>query len=61
MRAGAKPDPLGEILAAGRPVIRLEDPFNEPFDFAGNDIGDGAVLAGGNDARTIELSVGDSA
>lgn len=28
------------------PVIRLEDPLNEPFDFAGNDIGDGAVLAG---------------
>ena len=44
--AGAKPDPLGEKLAAGRPAIRLEDPLNEPFDFAGNDIGDGAVLAG---------------
>ena len=25
---------------------RLEDPLNEPFDFAGNDIGDGAVRAG---------------
>ncbi|WP_455676758.1 hypothetical protein [Pseudoscardovia suis] len=37
---------MGEKLAAGRPAIRLEDPFNEPFDFAGNDIGDGAVLAG---------------
>lgn len=44
--AGAKPDPLGEKLAAGRPAIRLEGPLNEPFDFAGNDIGDGAVLAG---------------
>lgn len=49
VRTGAKPDPLGEKLAAGRPAIRLEDPLNEPFDFAGNDsndIGDGAVLAG---------------
>ncbi len=46
MRTGAKPDPLGKKLAAGRPAIRLEDPLNEPFDFAGNDIGDGAVLAG---------------
>ena len=26
--------------------LRLEDALNEPFDFAGNDIGDGAVLAG---------------
>ena len=25
---------------------RLEDPLNEPFDFAGHDIGDGAVRAG---------------
>ena len=46
MRAGAKPGPLGEKLAAGRPATRLEDPLNEPFDFAGNDIGDGAVRAG---------------
>ena len=46
VRAGAKPGPLGEKLAAGRPATRLEDPLNEPFDFAGNDIGDGAVLAG---------------
>lgn len=45
VRAGAKPGPLGEKLAAGRPATRLEDPLNEPFDFAGNDIGDGAVLA----------------
>ena len=43
---GAKPDPLGEKLAVGRPAIRLEDPLNEPFGFAGNNIGDGAVLAG---------------
>ena len=46
MRAGAKPGPLGEKLAAGRPATRLEDPLNKPFDFAGNDIGDGAVRAG---------------
>lgn len=46
VRAGAKPGPLGEKLAAGRPATRLEDPLNEPFDFAGNDIGDGAMLAG---------------
>ena len=46
MRAGAKPGPLGEKLAAGRPATRLEDPLNEPFDFAGNDIGDDAVRAG---------------
>ena len=35
VRAGAKPGPLGEKLAAGRPATRLEDPLNEPFDFAG--------------------------
>lgn len=46
VRAGAKPDPLNEKLAAGRPATRLEDPLGEPFDFAGSDIGDGAVLAG---------------
>ena len=46
VRAGAKPGPLGEKLAAGRPATRLEFPLNEPFDFAGNDIGDGAVRAG---------------
>ena len=46
VRAGAKPDPLNEKLAAGRPATRLEDPLNEPFDFEGSDIGDGAVLAG---------------
>lgn len=46
VRAGAKPDPLNEKLVAGRPVTRLEDPLNEPFDFEGTDIGDGAVLAG---------------
>lgn len=34
VRAGAKPGPLGEKLAAGRPATRLEDPLNEPFDFA---------------------------
>ena len=46
VRASAKPGPLGEKLAAGRPATRLEDPLNEPFDVAGNDIGDGAVRAG---------------
>lgn len=46
VRAGAKPGPLGEKLAAGRPATRLEDPLNEPFDFVDNDIGDGAVRAG---------------
>lgn len=46
VRAGAKPDPLNEKLAAGRPATRLQDPLNEPFDFTGNDIGVGAVLAG---------------
>ena len=46
MRAGAKPGPLGEKLVAGRPATRLEDPLNEPFDFAGNDNCDGAMLAG---------------
>ncbi len=46
VRVGAKPDPLNEKLAAGRPATRLEDPLNEPFDFEGSDIGDGALLAG---------------
>lgn len=46
VHAGAKPDPLNEKLAAGRPATRLEDPLNEPFDFEGGDIGAGAVLAG---------------
>ena len=32
VRAGAKPDPLGEKLAAGHPATRLEDPLNAPFD-----------------------------
>lgn len=44
VRAGAKPDPLNEKLAAGRPAPRLEDPLNEPFDFEGSDIGDGEQL-----------------
>ena len=46
IRAGAKPDPLNEKLAKGVAATRLEDPLNEPFDFEGSDIGDGAVLAG---------------
>ena len=55
MRSGVKPGPLGEKLATGRPATRLEDPLNEPFDFADNDIGDGAVRAGETMARTIGL------
>ena len=43
VRAGAKPDALSEKVAKGRPATRLEDPLNEPFDFEGSDIGDGAV------------------
>lgn len=46
VRAGVKPDPLNEKVAAGRPATRLEAPLNEPFDFEGGDIGAGAVLAG---------------
>ena len=61
MRAGAKPGPLGEKLAAGRPATRLEDPLNEPFDFVGNDNCDGAMLAGETMPEPIGLSVGDSA
>lgn len=47
VRAGAKPDALNEKLAAGRATTRLTV-SNEPdvFDLAGNDIGEGAVLAG---------------
>ena len=52
VRAGAKPDALNEKLAAGRAATRLEDPLNEPFDFAGNDIDDGAVRAGDLQVRT---------
>ena len=46
VRVGAKPDPLNEKLAKGVAATRLEDPLNEPFDFEGSDIGDGALLAG---------------
>lgn len=47
VRAGAKPDPLNEKLAKGLPATRLEDPgLNEPFDFEGSDIGEGALLSG---------------
>lgn len=46
VRAGAKPDPLNEKVAAGRPATRLEDPLATPFDFEGSDIPDGAVLSG---------------
>lgn len=46
VRAGAKPDPLKEKLAAGRPATLLEDPLATPFDFEGSNIGDGAVFFG---------------
>lgn len=47
VRAGAKPDPLTDKLAAGKTTRRMTDPAEpEPFDFEGDDIGDGAVLAG---------------
>ena len=59
VRAGAKPEPLREKLAAGRPTTRLEDPLNEPFDFEGSDIGGGALLAG--EARTLRLPLRYSA
>ncbi|SPT75414.1 Uncharacterised protein [Arcanobacterium haemolyticum] len=42
VRAGAKPDPLNEKLAKDVSASRLDD----PYDFEGVDIGDGAVLAG---------------
>ena len=47
VRAGAKPDPLNEKLAAGRPATRLTTPPEfDVFDLDGADIGDGALLAG---------------
>lgn len=47
VRAGAKPDPLNEKLAAGRPATRLTTPPDfDVFDLDGTDIGDGAVLGG---------------
>ena len=47
VRAGVKPDPLNEKLAAGRPATRLAAPPEfDVFDLDGTDIGDGAVLAG---------------
>lgn len=45
VRAGAKPEPLNEKLAAGRPATRLTAPAElDVFDLDGTDIGDGAVL-----------------
>lgn len=47
VRAGAKPAPLTDKLAAGKATRRMADPAEpEPFAFEGDDIGDGAVLAG---------------
>lgn len=46
VRAGAKPDPLNEKLAAGRSATRLTTPAElDVFDLDGTDIGDGALLA----------------
>lgn len=48
VRAGSKPAPLNEKLAAGKPALRLGLPVADLdlFDFAGDDVGDGAVLSG---------------
>lgn len=46
VRAGAKPDALGDKLAKGAPATRLHDPLEDAFDFTGTDVGEGAVLAG---------------
>ena len=46
VRAGAKPDALGDKLAKGSPATRLHDPLEDAYDFTGSDVGDGAVLAG---------------
>jgi len=47
VRAGAKPEPLREKLAAGKPATRLADPevFEGP-DLPATDIGEGALLDG---------------
>lgn len=47
VRAGAKPDPLNEKLASGRPATRMASPLGlDVFDLDGTDIGEGVVLAG---------------
>ena len=46
VRAGAKPDALGDKLAKGVSASRLHDPLEDAFDFAGSDVSEGAVLAG---------------
>lgn len=47
VRAGAKPDPLGEKLAAGKPAKRMTAPAElDVFDLDGTDIGEGAILSG---------------
>ncbi|WP_311777478.1 P27 family phage terminase small subunit [Trueperella abortisuis] len=47
VRAGAKPEPLREKLAAGKPATRLADPevFEGP-DLPATDIGEGTLLDG---------------
>lgn len=47
VRSGAKPDPLNEKLATGRPATGLTAPPEfDVFDRDGTDIDDGAVLNG---------------
>ena len=38
VRAGAKPDALGDKLAKGVSASRLHDPLEDAFDFAGSDV-----------------------
>ncbi len=48
VRAGSKPAPLNEKLAAGKPASRLGLPVADLdlYDFTGDDVSDGAVLSG---------------
>lgn len=47
VRAGAKPEPLNEKLAAGKPASRLFEPADlDPFGLEGGDVGDGELLEG---------------
>ena len=47
VRAGAKPEPLNEKLATGKPSSRLLEPADlDLFSLEGGDVGDGALLEG---------------
>lgn len=47
VRSGAKPQSLVDKLSAGKDATRLAEPASfDPFDLDGEDIGEGAVLAG---------------